>query len=1101
MSNSGLIRISPHANRIHVAREQLLDEFDRLWQRTVRGGAPRPSLSSFLLLVPESEQSKMLELLGSIECECRLRLGETIQPERDYPELAVPLQELLESLLDKPAEQTTLKSQKPNSSARQSEPRAARCHTPSRRIGPYKLLQKLGEGGMGEVWMAEQTEPVRRRVALKLIKAGLDNQQVLARFEAERQALAMMDHQNIARVLDADMTSDGVPYFVMELVQGIPFNQFCDQRALSVKERLELFLPVCSAVQHAHQKGIIHRDLKPSNVLVCLYDGHPVPKVIDFGLAKALQSAAKLTEKTMFTEFGQVVGTLQYMSPEQAELNQLDVDTRTDIYSLGVMLYEILTGSTPIETETLREQAMLEVLRTIREQEPPRPSARLSNASKEAAKGISQQRRIDPVRLKKILRGELDWIVMKALEIDRTRRYETASGFGRDISRYLQGEVVTARPPSATYRVTKYVRRHKGLVASLVSIFLLLLGGVAGTSIAMLRAWEAEASAKEGKRQLEIAFQQGEQERARAERHLEVARKGIDLLGTVFTELDPRSEYETLGELRDALSCNLMRAISELEGLASAEPLELAELKSRLAHSLIGLGEYSKASATLEAVHQLRQSELGAQHSKTQESGLGLAEAYIQVGKAKEAIPLLERIVEERTDELGSKHPDTLKGKSLLAEAYRKGGDLERALPLLEQTLLDSQGSKGQYTSESLVALHNLAEGYRETGETDKARSIYEKVLPLLIEGFGPDYPGTLVCMNNLAQLYTQSRELEKARDLHEQILSRQQQTLGKEHPHTLASLNLLASVYSELGEHDRALPLLEQSVSSFRASLGTDHPNTLTAMNNLGRFYWLAKQFDKSVPMFEEVVKLREAALGREHPETKRAVANLGVNYLDAGRTTEAIAVLEEAWSASSRIKDLGWIQSPLRRAYLADDRREAFEKLAEQVLQRTRSESGPDSVEHATALVSIGKDYLSSSQWQRAGELLSAGLEIRQRRQPGNWSTFNVQSLLGGAKLAQAVTLGSEAEGEVKAKLLAEAELLLVQGYVGMKQLESTIPPQGNRSIPEALDRLLELYTALKRPEEVAKYREVRAVYSAPGYGTQETDKGDSTINRPRN
>ncbi len=367
----------------------------------------------------------------------------------------------------------------------------------SSRIGPYKLLQKLGEGGMGEVWMAEQEQPVRRRVALKLIKAGMDDRQVIARFEAERQALAMMDHPNIAKVLDIGTTEFGQPYFVMELVQGIPFTSYCDRNKLSIKERLELFIPVCNAVQHAHQKGIMHRDLKPSNVLVCLFDGKPAAKVIDFGLAKALQHQVKLTDKTMFTEFGQVVGTLQYMSPEQAEMNQIDIDTRTDIYSLGVMLYELLTGSTPIDTDTLKQNAILKVLETIREKDPPRPSHRLSTITLDAASGISAQRRIEVHKLKTILRGELDWIVMKALEKDRTRRYETANGFAEDLIRYLSGDIVLARPPSAIYRMRKYVSRNKGLIASMTSIAVFLCGGILGTTWFALQANDARKNSEE----------------------------------------------------------------------------------------------------------------------------------------------------------------------------------------------------------------------------------------------------------------------------------------------------------------------------------------------------------------------------------------------------------------------------------------------------------------------------------------------------------------------------------------------------------------------------------------------------------------------------
>jgi eukaryotic-like serine/threonine-protein kinase len=345
-------------------------------------------------------------------------------------------------------------------------------------IGPYKLLQQIGEGGMGTVFMAEQTQPVKRKVALKVIKSGMDSRQVIARFEAERQALAMMDHVNIARVLDAGTTDAGRPYFVMELVHGVPITKYCDDNQLTPRERLELFVPVCNAIQHAHQKGIIHRDIKPSNVMVTLYDGKPVPKVIDFGVAKATEQ--KLTERTLFTQYGTMVGTLEYMSPEQAEMSALGVDTRSDIYSLGVLLYELLTGSTPLTRKRFKDAAYGEILRIIKEEEPPKPSTRLSDSG-EALASISAQRKTEPAKLSKLMRGELDWIVMKTLEKDRNRRYETANAFAADVQRYLNDETVQACPPSAWYRFRKYARRHRvGLATTgvITAMFLAALGGI-----------------------------------------------------------------------------------------------------------------------------------------------------------------------------------------------------------------------------------------------------------------------------------------------------------------------------------------------------------------------------------------------------------------------------------------------------------------------------------------------------------------------------------------------------------------------------------------------------------------------------------------------
>ena len=370
-------------------------------------------------------------------------------------------------------------------------------------IGPYKLLEQIGEGGFGVVFMAEQQQPVRRKVALKVLKPGMDTRQVVARFEAERQALALMDHPHIAHVFDGGTTDAGRPYFVMELVRGVPITDFCDQNCLGIRQRLALFVDVCQAVQHAHQKGIIHRDIKPTNVLVTLHDGTPVVKVIDFGIAKAM--GQQLTEKTLFTNFAQLIGTPLYMSPEQAEMSGLDVDTRSDVYSLGVLMYELLTGTTPFENDRLSKVGYDEMRRIIREEEPPKPSARISTVGK-ATTAAWRQRQADPRKLSKLFQGELDWIVMKALEKDRNRRYETASGLAADVRHYLDDEPVLACPPSASYRVRKFAHRNKVAlgVTGLVLFFLLLLGSGLGWALRDRAAREAELATETASRRARL---------------------------------------------------------------------------------------------------------------------------------------------------------------------------------------------------------------------------------------------------------------------------------------------------------------------------------------------------------------------------------------------------------------------------------------------------------------------------------------------------------------------------------------------------------------------------------------------------------------------
>jgi serine/threonine protein kinase len=919
--------------------------------------------------------------------------------------------------------------------------------------GKYKLVEEIGEGGMGTVFMAQQTEPVKRAVAVKIIKAGMDSRAVLARFEAERQALAMMDHPNIAKVLDAGTVGDseprpigsgqdsplpigrgsGRPFFVMELVKGTPITRYCDEHRLTPRQRLELFVPVCQAIQHAHQKGIIHRDIKPSNVLVAMYDDRPVPKVIDFGVAKA--AGQTLTDKTLMTGFGALVGTPEYMSPEQASLNNLDIDTRSDVYSLGVLLYELLTGTTPVDKKSLGKAAILEILRIVREVEAPRPSAKLSTI--DTLPSVAANRGTEPAKLSRLMKGELDWLVLKALEKDRTRRYETANALARDIQRYLADEVVEARPPSVRYRVSKFVRRHKGQVIAASLVLLALLAGITGTTIGLFQAESARrdeaqqrAAAEKAAEAESLAKRDAETRRQEAERNLAFAKKGNEILGSVFAGLDPNANYATVAELRNALRDNLNKAVKDLEGSAIGEPLEVAAMQDTLGRSLCGLGEGFLAVEVLQKALATFKAKLGPDDTDTLTSMIDLAWAYQHIGQVPKAVTLYEETLAKCKAKFGPDHLDTLHSMNNLAIAYRANGQIAQSVTLLEETFVKLKAKPDLKHPELLFGvMDNLARAYEANGQLAKAMPLFEEALAKTKAKFGPDHPSTLICMSHLAfaylssgqvaravplfeeslekrkaQLgpdhpntlasmdslalaYQASGQLAKAVPLFEEALAKQKAKLGPDHPDTLGSMYNLAGAYRDSGQLAKAVPLYEETLEKHKAKLGPDHPNTLLSMNNLAAAYWKLKRLNRSIPLFEEALKRQEKQLGRQHPDTLLSLANLGVNYRDAGRLVEAIPLLEEALEKMKAKlgpdqPDMLSCMNNLAGAYKDSGQPAKSVPLLEETLEKRKAKLGPDHPDTLETMNNLAVAYQESGQLTKAMPLIEETLEKRKAK-----------------------------------------------------------------------------------------------------------------------
>jgi serine/threonine protein kinase/tetratricopeptide (TPR) repeat protein len=826
-------------------------------------------------------------------------------------------------------------------------------------IGPYRLVRRLGEGGMGEVFEAEQSEPIRRRVALKVIKQGMDTRAVVARFDAERQALALMDHPCIAKVFDAGATDRGRPYFVMEYVEGEPITDYCNRKRLGTRERLELFVRVCAGVQHAHQKAIIHRDLKPSNILVGDVDGQATPKIIDFGVAKA--TTQRLTEMTMFTQMGQMIGTPEYMSPEQASLTEDDIDTRTDVYALGVVLYEMLAGTLPFDSRELRRAGYDEIRRIIREQDPPRPSTRFGSLG-ERATTVASAHGSAPKRLQGELRGDLDWITMKALEKDRDRRYETANGLAADVRRHLRSEPVVAGPPSATYRLGKLVRRNRGaFAAGSMLVLLLAVLAVTMTVQAGRLAHERDRTAVQAaKAQKTTEFMQsmlggispatalGRDTKLLEEILSNTARRTqAELADQPEVEAAIRGTlgltYTALGKFPEGIR-NLQRADSLQTALLGPASATTLSTRRQLGVTLLRAGQQAEAEAQLRAVIDAASRDLGPDDPVALAATVDLADVLIRVGKHKESTELCEAALAGYARIPQPVLDDVLKAKYIKSRSLANQERLPEAVTLLKEVLAAHTEAHGGDHPLTLGAMSLLSWFYVNTGDAESAIRGFQEVLAACQRIYGPVHPETVRAQANLAEGYTRLGRLTEAEAMQRVVVEANTAIFGLENPSTLITMQNLGSTLTSLKRYPEAEALLDRTLEIDRRVSGPAHQNTINTMYALAQLYDAERRYREAADMLGQIAEADLAVNGDAHP---------------------SVVIYYYNWAA--KLQDLG------------DDR--AAEPVYRKALASHEKCGGGDKPYVAAILNGLGKAVAARGKAAVADSLMTAGLDMRRR------------------------------------------------------------------------------------------------------------------------